>query len=297
MLGLLLLIGIGVGVGVGVTQANKGGSKSGSSSTGKGATGSESNFAKDPNLKKSFRGLAYTPEGSLMPNCGNSQEAVIHDIQLISQLTNKIRLYGADCNQTALVLEAIQRTGTDIQVYLGNYIQPDDDVAYQRQKAALKSALETYGTDHVAGITVGNEFMLNYLTARQSQDPNGAVGQQGSQILLNYIQDTRTMLSEMNLPKTVQVGNSDAGSFFSTAVLSAVDYGLSNVHPWFANTTIEAAPGWTTDFYLNTNVAAANALPNKPHMAIAEVGWPSKSSDAANANRSEERRVGKECRN
>jgi hypothetical protein len=31
-----------------------------------------SSFAKDPALAQSFYGIAYTPEGSQMPNCGNS---------------------------------------------------------------------------------------------------------------------------------------------------------------------------------------------------------------------------------
>ena len=49
---------------------------------------------------------------------------------------------------------------------------------------------------------------------------------------------------------------------------------MANVHPWFANTTVQNGPQWTWDFFEQTNVAAANALPNKPDMSIAEVGWP-----------------------
>ena len=46
-------------------------------------------------------------------------------------------------------------------VFLGNYNIPTDaGEAYERQRDTIKEALETYGTDHVAGITVGNEFML-----------------------------------------------------------------------------------------------------------------------------------------
>jgi len=48
-----------------------------------------------------------------------------------------------------------------MQVYLGNFNVPNDnDAAYNRQKDAIKAAIETYGTDHIAGITVGNEYML-----------------------------------------------------------------------------------------------------------------------------------------
>jgi hypothetical protein len=48
----------------------------------------------------------------------------------------------------------------------------------------------------------------------------------GAQILLANIQDTKSRLSSMNLSKKLMVGNSDAGSYFNTKVLSAVDYGV-----------------------------------------------------------------------
>jgi exo-beta-1,3-glucanase (GH17 family) len=96
----------------------------------------------------------------------------------------RVRLYGADCNQSSLVvsaacthkpfpsyflvlfpqLEAIKQTKVDMQVYLGNYNLPtDNDAAYNRQKQAIKDVIATYGTDHIAGITVGNEYMLKYV--------------------------------------------------------------------------------------------------------------------------------------
>ena len=49
---------------------------------------------------------------------------------------------------------------------------------------------------------------------------------------------------------------------------------MANVHPWFANVTVQAGPQWTWDFFDQTDVQPANALPNKPSMSIAEVGWP-----------------------
>jgi exo-beta-1,3-glucanase (GH17 family) len=50
--------------------------------------------------------------------CGATQANVTRDIQLLSQLTTRIRLYGANCNQTALVLQAIQDTKVDMSVYV-----------------------------------------------------------------------------------------------------------------------------------------------------------------------------------
>ncbi|KAH8830419.1 glycoside hydrolase [Flagelloscypha sp. PMI_526] len=161
VVGVLAIIGIAVGVGVGVSMANK--NKGSSSSSG----------------------LAYTPENSLLPNCGNKLEFVYTGLTAI---------------QSALVLEAIQRTKVNLNVYLGNYVVPEDaDTVYNRQKTAIQQAIQTYGTDHIAGITVGNEFMLNYLNANGATDPDSTVGNAGAAILMKYY-----------LP---------------------VDYGLSNVHP------------------------------------------------------------------
>jgi exo-beta-1,3-glucanase (GH17 family) len=70
-------------------------------------------------------------------------------------------MHGLDCNQSALVLEAIKQTKVDMKVYLGNYpIATDAGAAYVRQRDIIKEALQTYGVDHVAGVTVGNEFVL-----------------------------------------------------------------------------------------------------------------------------------------
>ena len=63
-------------------------------------------------------------------------------------------------------LEAIKQTKVDMQVYVGNYVVSDNIIVYQRQRDAIKDALQTYGADHVAGITVGNEFMLKYGATR-----------------------------------------------------------------------------------------------------------------------------------
>ncbi|KAF9054946.1 glycoside hydrolase family 17 protein [Hymenopellis radicata] len=240
-----------------------------------------STFVPDSNLHKSFYGLAYTPEGSLLPNCGNSLENVIKDIQLMSQLTTRVRLYGADCNQSALVLEAIKQTKVDMKVYLGNYPTPDSNSAYERQRDTIKEALQNYGADNVAGITVGNEFVLNYVT-EHGGGPNDATGNEAGALLVADIKDTRSMLSDLNLD--IKVGNSDAGSYFNNLVLEAVDYGLSNVHPWFANVSIDGAAAWTASFFEETNVQPAALLSNSPKMYIAETGWPTASKDAGNAN-------------
>ncbi len=134
-------------------------------------------------------------------------------------------------------------------VWLGNYNYPNDNrTAYLRQRQAIVDAINTYGTSNIAGITVGNEFMLkfvhrflpfsartqmlmaldrSYLTENGSNDPNSVIGNTGAQILIADIQDTKTTISSMNLPKHIPIGNSDAGSYFNTKVLEAIEYGVS----------------------------------------------------------------------
>ena len=47
-------------------------------------------------------------------------------------------------------------------VFLANFVVDGDPTAYDRQKQELQQALQTYGTGNVGGITVGNEFILEY---------------------------------------------------------------------------------------------------------------------------------------
>jgi len=296
---VIAIIVIGVAVGVTVHNKNNKNSKNNVStgsgtgnSPGSGNNGSTvpqanpndpSSFQKDSRLIKSFYGFAYTPEGSQYPACGNSLSQVINDIQLMSQLTPRIRLYGADCNQSALVLEAIRQTKVDMQVYLANYPIDTDPAPYLRQRDAIVDALKTYGTGNVAGVTVGNEFMLNYLNENGATDPNSAVGNTGAALLISNITDTRNVLSSNGFG-SVPVGTSDAGAYFNTEVMNAIDYGMANVHPWFANVSITEAAGWTWEFFTETNIAQSKATTKQPVMSIAETGWPTASDDAGNAN-------------
>ena len=50
---------------------------------------------------------------------------------------------------------------------------------------------------------------------------------------------------------------------------------MANVHPWFANVSIDQAAGWTWEFFQENNIAQSQAVTNHPTMYIAETGWPS----------------------
>lgn len=70
------------------------------------------------------------------------------------------------------------------------------------------------------------------MTANSITDPNSAAANVGAAMLVSFIQDTRTMLQGMSL-SSIQVGNADAGAYFSNEVLAASDYGVRPDHSLF----------------------------------------------------------------
>ena len=133
----------------------------------------------------------------------------------------------------------------DLSVYLGNYILANDNrTAYLRQRQAIVDAIKTYGTGHIAGVTVGHKFMFefvhhlvlalvdveaferSYLNGNGTTDPNSSVGNRGADILIADIRDTINTLNSMNLSKHIPVGNSDASAYFNTKVLQSIEYGV-----------------------------------------------------------------------
>ncbi|EGG07014.1 family 17 glycoside hydrolase [Melampsora larici-populina 98AG31] len=232
-----------------------------------------------PGVTRSFYGMAYSPEGALLPNCGATQAAVTRDMANVAQFTPRIRLYGSDCNQTALVLQGIKDAGNvDLSVWLGIFIDGNDTV-YQRQMDAVTDAIKNYGVDHIAGITVGNEYLLlSYGDSGSATDPKGVAART---TLLNYIKKTNQTLQAMKLPKSIPLGTADAGSAVTKELCAGADYVMANVHPWFGKVPIADAATWTWQFYQDFDVKICAQAPNNPIMYIAETGWPTTTDNAS----------------
>jgi len=226
-------------------------------------------------FNRSFYGMAYSPDGAILPWCGASQVNVTRDMALLAQMTPRIRLYGSDCNQTELVLEGIKQAGNvDLSVWLGIFIDGNDTV-YQRQADAVVSAIKKYGTDHIAGITVGNEYLLlSYGDSGTPTDPKGVAART---TLLNYVQKFNQTIQSLKLDKSIPIGTSDAGSAITKELCAGVDYVMANVHPWFGHVPIDQAAVWTWQFFQEFDVNVCAQATNKPIMYIAETGWPTAS--------------------
>lgn len=77
LIGVLIIVGVAVGVTVTKKKPSSAASSGGSGSSSPSSSVNQTNpndpstFVKDPNLKQSFYGLAYTPLNSQLPNCGS----------------------------------------------------------------------------------------------------------------------------------------------------------------------------------------------------------------------------------
>lgn len=220
----------------------------------------------DSRLHRSLWGIAYTSEdSSYYPQCGDTIDEVVKDVQLMSQLTTRIRLYGTDCDQFKLVQEAIKQTQTNLHVFAGIYID-GNETTYTRQRDQAFAVLDEYGVDNVLGLTVGNEYLLQAFTADPATLPTAQT------YLISKITEVRTMLAAKNYAKTIPVGSADAGSQITAAYAAAADYVMANSHPFFSGVTAAGAAAWTAQYLIDQEPHFATDA-GKP-LYSAEIGWP-----------------------
>lgn len=213
------------------------------------------------NLHKVFPGMDYTPLNSQMPACDKvppSQNNITRDVAVMSQLTNSIRLYGTDCNQTQMVIHAIERLElTDMKIWLGVWLD-DNNSTNKRQIAQTWDILDQYGCDHFRGIIIGNEVLYRKdLTATE---------------LIDQITVFRKNIT--NHKCDLPVAMADLGDNWTADMASKVDIVMSNVHPFFAGVQADQAAAWTWDFW-NSHDVSLTATDKNIKQVIAEVGWPS----------------------
>jgi exo-beta-1,3-glucanase (GH17 family) len=212
------------------------------------------------NLHRVFPGMDYTPFNAQYPACLTnppSQNNVTRDLAVLSQLTNTIRLYGTDCNQTDMVLDAIDRLElTDMKVWLAVWLD-NNQTTNDRGLAAMYDILNRKGTGPFAGVILGNEVLF-----RKDMD----IG-----TLETLITNVRSNLTAKSI--NLQIAVADLGDNWTAALAAVVDVVMSNIHPFFAGVTSQEAAGWTWDFWQNNDVTLTTGTSKKN--IISEVGWPS----------------------
>ncbi|CAG8959811.1 hypothetical protein HYFRA_00001719 [Hymenoscyphus fraxineus] len=213
------------------------------------------------NIHKVFPGIDYTPMYTQYPDCVHyppSQNNVTRDVAVLSQLSNTIRLYGTDCNQTEMVLSAIDRLGLNgtTKVWMGIWLDKNETTNTRQLQQAYK-IFETHGQASFAGVIVGNEVLF-----RKDMTIDN---------LTSVIDDVRKHMDSNSIK--LPIASSDLGDNWTQAFADKVDILMANIHPFFAGQTAEESAGWTWSFWQNKDV------PLKPDLSknyIAETGWPTK---------------------
>jgi exo-beta-1,3-glucanase (GH17 family) len=212
------------------------------------------------NLHKVFPGIDYTPVNTQYPECLTnppSQNNVTRDIAVLSQLTNTVRLYGTDCNQTEMVIHALKQLKMDstMKIWLGVW-QDSNTTTNARQLDQMWNILDTYGASPFKGLIVANEILFR---------KEMTLAQLGT--LLSGVR-TNLTAKGMSLP----VATSDLGDNWTAELAAQSDYIMSNIHPFFAGVNANEAAGWTWSFWQNHNTGFMKSDNSKN--VISETGWP-----------------------
>ncbi|KAF9319517.1 hypothetical protein BG003_008908 [Podila horticola] len=262
---------------------------------------------RDSNLVNAFYGIDYTPRGSQEPDCKTNLGNVIEDIKVLSQLTNRIRLYGMACRQAEYVLKAIEYLGLpDMQVIMTLWVDNnkaswdkqvrifwnliDNDLlmdASNSDEELQESIFKSQGiiriskvASRIIGVSVGNEVLF------RNEDESKKSDHVPLSVLSAYMNEIRQGLADRaaaasassdpalnnrgRLLAQIPIFSSDLGRN-AHQIVDQVDWVLSNIHPFFAYTNIDHAADWAFANFRDETLKAAGG---KPAM-ISEVGWPS----------------------
>jgi exo-beta-1,3-glucanase (GH17 family) len=278
-IGLVVVLAIVAGIVGGVLGTRNSDSSSGSSSDTNNAnsdTAANGDLGKDSveikalmnnkNLHKVFPGIDYTPWGTQYPLCFTyppSQNNVTRDMAVLSQLTNVVRLYGTDCNQTEMVLHAIDRLElSDMKVWMGVWIDTNQTTTNRQVDQMYTILADTKDLSVFKGVIVGNEALY-----RAGEDKA-----QSEQELIDILTDVRSQFKTKGYD--LPIATSDLGDNWNAQLVQVVDYVMSNIHPFFAGVTANVAAGWTWDFWQTHDVTLTESLPDVKQL-ISETGWPS----------------------
>ncbi|WYZ45692.1 hypothetical protein EsH8_VIII_001008 [Colletotrichum jinshuiense] len=213
-------------------------------------------------LHKVFPGMDYTPINTQYPECVHnppSQNNITRDLAVLSQLTNTIRLYGTDCNQTQMLIHSIQQLKMEdtVKIWMGVW-QDSNDTTNARQLDQMWDILDEYGDKYFEGIIVANEILF------RKEMTESALG--------TLLAEVRTNLTSKGM--TLPVATSDLGTDWTASLAAKSDYIMANIHPFFSGANAKDAAVWTNNFW-ETNVGPY-FLSDKKKNVIAEVGWPTK---------------------
>lgn len=180
----------------------------------------------------------------------------------MSQLTDRIRLYGTDCFQVEFVLNAIQALELNMTISLGVWIDKSLTNS-KRQMKQMRRILETYPIFYIDSILIGNEALFR--------------GDMDESELISHIETTKAYMKSRGF--NIPVGTSEIGSKWTKRLAQHVDILAANIHPFFGGVPVNMSAKWTYEFLyekvLQTSLDLEAESKNPSRILISEVGWPS----------------------
>lgn len=206
--------------------------------------------------QKLFNGISYSPLNSMEPLCGSTPEDIKLDIKELSQITEKIRNYGMQCNQSKYILDAIQGLNLDMSLTMGVWIG-DNDTINDQQINSMKHVLTQYPRKLFHSVIIGNEVLF-----REDKSELELID------IIKEVKKFTKKIGYFDLP----VGTSEIGSLISETLLESCDIIGANIHPFFGGVDVSMATNWTYEF-LKYQIEPLNQNA-KTKIIVTEVGWP-----------------------
>jgi len=204
---------------------------------------------------KGFNVGANNPDSSCKTTA--QWEEAFNKLKALPQGISSVRLYASsDCNTLANAVPAALNTGVGILVG----VWTEDQAHYDAEKAALLSAIQTYGSDWIIAISVGSEDLYRGDTsastlAQQIYDVRGMVRAQGVNADVGHVDTWTAWVDGSNNP-----------------VITACDFVGMDGYPYWQNTNIADARDVFFQSYTDTK-NAVNAVKPGTWVWITETGW------------------------
>lgn len=209
----------------------------------------------------------FNVQATLADGSCKTQSDWENDFRMMQSLTgyfSSMRVYASsDCNTLANAVPAAIATGG--QILVG--VWTEDDAHYGAEKAALLSAVQTYGFDWIVAVSVGSEDLYR--------------GDTTASTLAQQVYDVRGMLSTVSGYSTdVQVGHVDTWTAWvdgaNTAVIEACDFIGTDGYPYFQNTEANSIDDaynlfWDSITSVRNTVSATGS---SAWVWVTESGWP-----------------------
>lgn len=209
----------------------------------------------EPLASKQFFGVVYSPyRDGACPTLENIRQ----DIELVGPMTQRIHLYGMDCNQTQMILDVMAELVPRSTAMLGMWVRGEG--RFERELDVLDKILaQPHHHPRIDGICVGNEEIFTR-SATPAQ-------------LAAMLDRVRRTVAQRGLK--IPVFTTDVPDAWTPELAHASDAILANIHPYFDHGSTNPAKNAAARVMQQYDALAARFAGLKKQVVIGETGWPS----------------------